>query len=150
MQYLVHHMLLESAARRPGHVAFIDDQHRLDYRTAVRKVTSIARQLQGLGICRGDRVAIYLKPGVNLPLAILGVSMAGAVFVPVHHGQFPDQVSHILNDSGAAALIIDGQRLQRIAPVLGKTPSLRFAVASDPKVDQVDGLPVYDLSLIHI
>ncbi len=146
MQYLVHHMFLESAARRPDHVAFIDDQHRLDYGTAACKAVSIARQLQNLGICRGDRVAIYLKPGVDLPLAILGTSMAGAVFVPVHHGQFPDQVSHILSDSGAAALITDGQRLERIAPVLGETPSLRFAVASDPKADHVDGLPVYDFS----
>ncbi|NNF78744.1 MAG: AMP-binding protein [Rhizobiales bacterium] len=144
MQYLVHHMLLESAARRPNHVAFVDDQHRLDYGTAARQVAALAHQLQSLGICRGDRVAIYLKPGVDLPLAILAISMAGAVFVPVHHGQFPNQVSHILCDSGAAALITDGQRLERLGSVLNEGPSLRFAVAVQPKAEHVGGLPVYD------
>lgn len=146
MQYLVHHMLMESAARRPNHLAFIADQQRMDYETAARKVTSIAHHLRALGICRGDRVAVYLSPSIDLPLAILGVSMAGAVFVPVHHGQFPDQVSHILSDCSAAALITDGQRLERISTVLSEIPSLRFAVAVHPKSDQAAGLPVHDFS----
>ena len=45
-------------------------------------------------LARGDRVAFYLRPSVSLPLAIFAVSQADGVFIPVHHGLFPDQVAH--------------------------------------------------------
>ncbi len=144
MQYLVHHMLLESARRSPDHSALVDGDRRLDFGAVAQQVALIASQLQSMGVCRGDRIAIYLKPGVDLPLAILGVSMAGAVFVPVHHGSFPDQLAHILTDSGAVALITDGQRLEKLETILSKATSLRFVVAKDFGFNQIGNLPVHD------
>jgi len=137
-------MLLESASRNPDHSAIVDGDSRLDYGAVAQQVEVIASQLQSMGVRRGDRIAIYLKPGVDLPLAILGASMAGAVFVPIHHGSFPDQVAHILTDSGTVALITDGQRLEKLETILSKATSLRFVVAKDFGINQIGNLPVHD------
>lgn len=144
MRYLTHHMLLESAERDPGHSALVQGDHRIDFATTALQMKAISSQLQSLGICRGDRVAIFLKPGIDLALAIVGISAANAIFIPVHHGLFPDQVAHILNDSGAVALITDNQRLGMLETVLLEANSLRFVIARNSDAELPNKLPIYD------
>lgn len=131
MRYLVHHMLKESALQRAAQEALVDGTQRLDYGTFAERVASLADSLKALGVTRGDRVAIQLRPTVSLPIALFAVSQAGGVFVPIHHGMFPEQVVHILRDSGASALISDGQRWESLGESLSQVPSLRFAVVEN-------------------
>ena len=131
MKYLIQHMLHDSAFRRPDQEALVHVDQRLDFGTVSQRVSTLAGSLQGLGIRRGDRVAIFLSPSVELPLAIFGVSESGAAFVPIHHGMFPNQVQHILNDCGAVVLITDGKRLQSIEDILPQCDSLKFAIVAD-------------------
>ena len=148
MRYLVHHMLLESADRDPEQEALVDRYQRLEYGSAAGQVAALARGLQSLGVNRGDRIGVFLKPSVNLPIAILGISMSGAAFVPIHHGMFPDQVAHILRDSGSVGLITDDQRLEKLDQVLSTLESLEFAVEVGKTENrtnrQQSKLPVYD------
>ena len=144
MPYLTHHMLLESVDRRPNHLALVGGDQRLTYQEVAERVCSVAKQLMELGVRRGDRIAIYLAHGVELPIAILATAMAGAVFVPIHHGLFPDQVAHILSDNGAVGLITDNQRLGRLEDVIEHTKSLEFVIACNGYVNAVGQVPVYD------
>ncbi len=128
MQYLFHHMLLDSAARNADREALVDAKQRLGFGTMADQVAALATGMRALGVQRGERVAIFLKPSVSLPLSIFGVSMAGGVFVPVHHGLFPDQVAHILKDSGAIGLITDSQRFELLQEVLPQASKLKFAI----------------------
>ena len=148
MPYLVHHMLTESTARSPDREALVDGGRRLSYAAAAQQVGAIAAHLQALGVASGDRVAIQLKPDLDLPLAILGTAMAGAVFVPVHHGLFPDQVAHVLTDSGATVLVTHGPQLRKLEPVLPQAPALRHVVAKEFDGDAIAGLDVHDLDTI--
>ena len=132
MRYLVHHMLRESAFRDADAEALVGDDQRVSYGTMAQRVAGLANGLIDLGVQRGDRVAVFLRPSVSLPLALFAVSQADAVFIPIHHGLFPDQVAHILRDSGAVALISDGARWQSLASVLSQAPELRLAVVEDP------------------
>ncbi len=136
MHYLVHHMLRNSALRDADHEALVGGDQRLTYADMVRQVAALAGGLRELGINRGDRVAIFLRPGVSLPLAIFAVSQADGVFVPIHHGLFPEQVAHILRDSGAKALITDPGRWESLGEILPTTPALEFAVL-DGQIDDV-------------
>ena len=128
MGLLLHHMLQNSALRHADHEALVDGDQRLDYATMAGHVSALASGLTALGVDRGDRVAIYLRPSAALPLAMLAVSQADAVFVPVHHGMFPAQVAHILRDSGAKAVLSDRRRWQTLGGILAQTPELEFAV----------------------
>lgn len=135
----MHHMLTDSAARRATAEALVDDGQSLTYEAMAARCSSLAAALQQRGVKRGERVAIFLPPTATLPLAIFGVSQSGAVFVPVHHGLFPDQVAHILRDSGATALITDQSRWLKLQPILSQTPDLALAL--------VDGLDAAETSI---
>ncbi len=147
MQYLVHHMLLDSASRNPSQEALVDCNLRLDYEAMANYCAALGGNLNQLGIKRGDRVAIQLRPTVSLPLAIIAISQAGAVFVPIHHGMFPEQVAHILRDSGAKALITDAARWQNLTDILSQTPELEFAIVRDATDDE-PRLPMYDFEAL--
>lgn len=142
MQYLIHHMLSQSAAKHPHDEALIAKNHRINYQDMAVQVASVASSLRELGINRGDRIAIFLPPDLTLPLAIFAAAQASAVFVPIHHGLFPDQVLHILNDCGAVALITDAVRLKRIENVLPKAQALKLTIVDSPD-DTPDALETY-------
>lgn len=57
------------------------------------------------GIRRGDCVAFLLKRDFRLIAAVLGISKAGAAFVPVDPAYPADRISYILENSQAALLI---------------------------------------------
>lgn len=143
MQYLVHHMLQNSAMRESDQEALVAGDQRLDYGVMAQKTAALASGLQELGLRRGDRVAIFLNPSAALPLSIFGVSQANAVFVPIHHGMFPEQVAHILRDSGAVAIITDGIRWKSIQEILPQTPDLEFAIVKDA-VEPATSPPTHD------
>ena len=144
MRYLLHHLLVESAGSKAAHEALVDGRSRLTYGEATRRVSALSASLREAGIKRGDRIAIYLPPGINLPLAILSVSMAGGAFVPIHHSLFPEQVAHIMRDCGAAALITEHKRLSKLAETVAGSPDLRFIVAVEAAEDAFEGRPVLD------
>ncbi len=132
MQYLIHHMLSESAAKYPSSEALVAKSQRINYEDMAAQVANAAGNLRELGVNRGDRIAIFLPPSATLPLAIFATAQASAVFVPIHHGLFPDQVLHILNDCGAVALITDAVRLERIQSVLPNVPTLKLTLVDSP------------------
>ena len=134
MQYLIHHMLSESAAKFPASEALVAKNHRINYEDMATQVANAAGNLRELGVNRGDRIATFLPPGATLPLAIFATAQASAVFVPIHHGLFPDQVFHILNDCGAVALITDAVRLEQIEDILPNLPALKLTIVDSPDV----------------
>jgi len=137
MPYLVHHMLQESACKQPHDEAFTDADEKLSYADATRAAQSLGNSLRRLGIKRGDRVGVQLPPCNTLPLSLLGVGIADAAFVPIHHGLFPEQVAHILRDCSAAALICDGERLRGIEEHIPELKHLRIALVHDQSENAV-------------
>ncbi len=143
MRYLVHHMLRDSAFRAADREALVDGTQRLDYEEFFTRCSALSNALRELGLQRGDRVAIYLKPTLSLPVAILGISQADAVFVPVHHGLFPDQVAHIVRDCGARAIITDSIRWKKLEGTVAGWDQLEFAVVQGA-VEKPSPLPCHD------
>lgn len=70
---------------------------------------NIALQLIKLGIKKGDRVAICVEPGPDLPLAILGTLKAGAVFVPLDTNIPKDRMKYMIQHSEARFCIWNGK-----------------------------------------
>ena len=55
MQYLVHHMLQNSASRGADREALVDGDQRLDYATMAQRVAALAHGLRALGVRDGSR-----------------------------------------------------------------------------------------------
>jgi acetyl-CoA synthetase len=73
-----------------------------------------ANTLAGLGIRRGDRVGVLLAQRPETAIAHLAIYKLGAVAVPLFVQFGPDALEHRLADSGARALITDGDNLPKV------------------------------------
>src|SRR5688572_3997319 len=114
MDYLLHHLLRRSAERDPRGEAFVDGQRRLAFEPAWRQSGGLAAVLRDRGVRCGDRVGIYLGPGIELAIAIFAVSRAGGVFVPIHHSLRSAQVRHIVSDCRMSALLTERDLLEEV------------------------------------
>jgi len=105
MDYLLHHLFISSLIQFPDKAAVKDDQTSLTYTQLSERAGHVALKLQNCGIRKGDRVAFYLEQNVEQAIAILAISAAGGVFVPISGFLYTEQVVHILNDSSAHILL---------------------------------------------
>ena len=66
----------------------------------------LAAYLQGLGLARGDRVAIMMPNVPQYPVAVAAILRAGYVVVNVNPLYTPRELEHQLKDSGSKAIVI--------------------------------------------
>ncbi|MDA8164974.1 MAG: AMP-binding protein [Desulfobacteraceae bacterium] len=102
---LLHSYLEESAARLPGKVALITEEGEFTYREVEAAASRLARTLAADGLCRGDRVAIFLDSSFAAVATIFAVFKAGGVLVMVSPTAKRDKLRFILHDCRAAACI---------------------------------------------
>jgi long-chain acyl-CoA synthetase len=101
-------VLQESALRRPGKVAVVQDAARATYGelwdTALRR----AGALREAGVEPGDRVALLGLNTIDFVTAYYGILARGAVVVPLAPMLVADEIAFLLEDSGArVALVAD-------------------------------------------
>jgi rifamycin polyketide synthase module 1/2/3 len=96
-----------NVARFADKVAFADDQREVTYRELEARTRRLAGHLAGLGVRRGDRVAICLRNCVAMVESYLAIVRAGGIGVPVHPGSTAAELGHLLADSGATVVITD-------------------------------------------
>jgi acyl-CoA synthetase (AMP-forming)/AMP-acid ligase II len=82
---------------------------RLTYAQVDRRANRVANAMLNLGIEKGDRVAILMMNGVEYFESFMGLAKIGAVVVPLNWRLVADELSYILKDSGAIALIYGGE-----------------------------------------
>lgn len=81
------------------------DRRALTYRELWEEVCRFANALKGLGVKRGDRVAIYMPMVPELPIALLACARIGAPHTVVFGGFSAESLSDRINDAGAKVLI---------------------------------------------
>lgn len=87
-------------------IAFSQGQCKVSYAQLDKKSRSLAGWLQQRsGLKSGDRIAIQLPSCVQYPLLVLAALRAGLVLVNTNPALNSDELSRLLNDSGAKALI---------------------------------------------
>ena len=67
---------------------------------------AFAAYLQGLGLVKGDRVAIMMPNVPQYPVAVAAILRAGLVVVNVNPLYTPRELEHQLKDSGAKGIVI--------------------------------------------
>ncbi len=78
--------------------------------------------LQGLGLVRGDRVAIMMPNVPQYPVAVAAILRAGYVVVNVNPLYTPRELEHQLKDSGAKAIVIVENFAGTLEQCLANTP----------------------------
>ena len=147
MDTLLHHLLMESARRFPGKEALVHNRERLTYAQALQRVTGLALSLRRAGVERGNRVGIYLDPGIPQVISIFAATMAGGVVVPINTQLVANQVHHIGSDCRISVFITSENKLSSLRAHLEAISSLRFViVVGDPQA--AGGFPAYDFDTL--
>ncbi|MEU7260748.1 non-ribosomal peptide synthetase [Streptomyces rimosus] len=95
-------------ARAGDAVAVVDGRRTVEYAQLDVEARRIAAHLHGLGVGRGDRVAVVMERSADLIAALLGVWQTGAAYVPVDPGHPAERIAFLLTDSGPAAVLCTG------------------------------------------
>ncbi|KVQ59230.1 acyl-CoA ligase (AMP-forming), exosortase A system-associated [Burkholderia territorii] len=99
-----------TASRTPDAEALVYGSARVTYHDLVHRARGMGDTLNTLGFTGGARIAIYLDKRVETAVSMLGAAAAQCVFVPINPLLKPQQVGHILRDSGADCLITSALR----------------------------------------
>ncbi|MCX6868165.1 MAG: acetate--CoA ligase [Verrucomicrobia bacterium] len=82
-----------------------EDVTKITYKQLLAEVCKLANVLKGLGVKKGDRVAIYMPMVLELPVAMLACTRIGAIHSIVFGGFSADSLSGRINDSTCKLLI---------------------------------------------
>ncbi len=99
------HLLRDTAARRPDRPALLFYGKAISYRDLDTQVNQFARVLLGLGLRRGDRVAVMLPNVPQCVIAYYGVLAAGGVVVMTNPLYIERELQVQLSDAGAKIIV---------------------------------------------
>jgi len=130
--------LISRAAERDASAAALTyGKTTLKYGELQESVSRFACGLIGIGLARGERVAIYLEKRFETVIASFGAPAAGGVFVPLNPLLKPEQVGYIMRDCNVRVLVTSPERLALLQETLPACHDLRHVVV----LDAPDALP---------
>ncbi|MCY4755809.1 long-chain-fatty-acid--CoA ligase [Pelomonas aquatica] len=91
---------------------------------------AFAAYLQGLGLEKGDRVALMMPNLFQYPVAVAAVLRAGYVVVNVNPLYTPRELEHQLKDSGAKAIVIIENFASVLQQVIQHVPTKHVVLAA--------------------
>ncbi len=128
--------LIALTAQRMAHaIALTSGASNVNYGDLGENVNQFASGLMGLGLARGERVAIYLEKRFETVIASFGTPAAGGVFVPLNPLLKPEQVAFIMRDCNVRVLVTSPERLALLSGVLDECPDLAHIVLTGPMPD---------------
>ena len=95
---LIHEAMARHAISNPEHLAFVCGGEQLSYGELSRQSQRLATTLRKLNVCAGDRVGIWMPRTIESAVAVYGILLAGAAFVPIDPASPAAVVAGILTD----------------------------------------------------
>jgi long-chain acyl-CoA synthetase len=105
----------------------------ISWAEAARRVAALAAALKRLGLARGDRVMLVSENRPEWCIADLGIMAAGCVTVPTYTTNTERDHLHILENSGATAVIVSTEKLGRtLLPAVLRSNEARHVISMEP------------------
>lgn len=102
----------------------------LTWREVALKICLLARGLRSLGIQPGDRVVLVSENRPAWFVADFAIMAVGAITVPAYTTNTEADHFHLLDNSGAAAIVVSTRRLaEKVLKAALRCPDVRFLVA---------------------
>ncbi len=129
--YPVSHILRRASAFYPGRTAVIDGAASLTYAELSGRVDRLASALRGIGLERGDRIAILDHNSLRYLEAYYACAQAGFAFMPLNARLAPAELEYIFADSQAKALMLSPALADVYEQVRDRAPSIEIVIALD-------------------
>ncbi|MEA1872715.1 MAG: AMP-binding protein [Chloroflexota bacterium] len=101
----------------------------------------LGNALKGLGINKGDRVAVQMPNNPLVFFAFPAIYKIGAVVIPLNPLLRPDQAAYIYRDCGAKTILTSSDFVGRVLEARKQTPNLQHVILTDQ--DGVSGTISY-------
>ncbi len=130
--------LRRTAATHPDGVALrtVDDGVSLSWGEVLERVEAIAGGLAGLGVRRGDAVAIMLGNRVEFHLVDLAAAMLGATPFSIYTTYPADEVRYLIEDAGARVAVVEQEFLEVMREARRELPALEHLIVVDGDAEE--------------
>ena len=123
--------LLEAKTKEhPKRDALIHEGKSITFDELNKNVNRLANGLKGLGIKRGERVAIMLPNTPEFVYSFFACQKLGAIAVPFNTMYKGGEILHILNDCGAHAIITLNSMVPLINEIKPELPQLQHIITT--------------------
>ena len=113
------------AARQPDRPALIEGDRTLTWEQFFRTRNRLAHSLSALGIGAGQHAVIYAHNSAENILASQALRALGAVAMPMNHRLTAEEVSYILDNSDATAVVVSDAFLPMAERVRGAASGVK-------------------------
>lgn len=104
-------LIARQAAATPDATAVLAGDVRVGYAELDRRANQLAQHLVGLGVGPESTVGVYLRRGVDLVVALLGVWRAGGAYLPLDPAHPVDRRRWIVADTGVDVVLTQADLL---------------------------------------
>ncbi|MCU0561951.1 MAG: AMP-binding protein [Desulfobacterales bacterium] len=128
-------ILKVNAKKFPQTVALKDRERSLTYPQLNQRVNRLAHSLLGLGLKKGDKVAVLLENSIEIIEAYLATAKTGIVIVPINFRLTSADVEYIAGNADAKAFIVHDEFLGTVNPIrpkLANIPPANYIVVGRP------------------
>jgi long-chain acyl-CoA synthetase len=135
-------------------VRTVDDSVSVTWAELLERVDAVARGLAGLGVGRGDTVAIMLGNRLEFHIVDLAVAMLGATPFSIYTTYPAGEIRYLVTDAGARVAVVEQEYLPVMQEARTQLPDLEHLIVVDGEapagvlaLDEVDGTnPDFDVA----
>ncbi|WP_433389468.1 amino acid adenylation domain-containing protein [Micromonospora sp. KLBMP9576] len=125
-------LVVEAARRAPDAPAVLTAQGTAyTYGELLTAANRLARLLEERGVGPGDHVGVVGRHRPDTVVALLGVALSGAAFVPCHPDWPDNRLGYVLGSAGARCLVGNAADLARVDGTPGLTDLVLLDVAEE-------------------
>ncbi|WP_233259686.1 acyl-CoA synthetase [Ramlibacter sp. WS9] len=110
----------------------------LSYLELQMRADALSHVLAGLGVQRGDRVAVVMPQRFETAVAYMAIFQLGAVAMPLSMLFGPEALEYRLQDSEAGVAICDESSIANVQAVRAQCPALRILIGVGEAAAQAD------------
>ena len=104
----------------------------ISWREAAEQVASLAAALKGIGLKPGDRVMLVAENRPEWCISDLAIMAAGCITVPTYTTNTERDHAHIIENSGASAVIVSGAKLAKaLLPAVIRSSTMRTVISME-------------------
>jgi benzoate-CoA ligase family protein len=115
---------------RGDRVAIYAGDEQFTYRALLAQVSRAGNALRALGVRPEERVFLLMLDSPDLASLFWGAIRIGAVAVPTNTALKSHDYAYMLRDSRAGVLVVSGELLPVVEPVLRDLPALRHVIVA--------------------
>jgi amino acid adenylation domain-containing protein len=130
--FLLPQAVLRAAERAPEREAVRFGAQALTYEALLARANQLARVLMEQGVRRGDRVGIYMHKSLKSVVAVYGIMLAGAAYVPLDPFAPVARLSYVIQNCGIRCLVTTDAKREELRHILAAETGLECLIGVTP------------------